>query len=130
MPPTSEPTSVTNTYIARANGAGLADFDRDGKLDLALAGGHTFIELPIYPTGGVSFLRGSGNGALLPAQVVRRLPIPGTMAIVNVNSDRLPDVVIGHTQGLTTLLSVSRFAFKYDFSRTLISVTDEVLNSV
>jgi hypothetical protein len=68
----------------------VADFNGDGKLDLAVASGSS------YGTSGVvTILLGNGNGSFNPGTNISTAGAPGSIALADFNGDHIPDMAVG-----------------------------------
>jgi len=95
------------TLIANPAGASLADFDRDGRLDLAVAGAHVLPTMDPLPPGAVSILRGARAGRLQPPILFRTVYVPQAQLTIDANLEGRPDIITGHAQGVTALLNAT-----------------------
>jgi hypothetical protein len=82
----------------------VADFNRDGKPDLAVAN---------TESKGISILLGAGNGAFAAATTVAKGRYGGTPVVADLNGDGKPDLVYAspYSTGVTVLLGSGDGAF-------------------
>ena len=73
----------------------MADFNSDGKLDLAVLSPRS---------SNISILLGKGDGAFLPAVTYEVGGIPQSLAVGDFNGDGKPDLAVGNTGNNTELL--------------------------
>jgi uncharacterized protein (TIGR03437 family) len=80
----------------------VADFNGDGKLDVATANGGS-LGNPNLPadTGSVSVLLGNGDGTLRPAVTLAAGNAPWSIAAPDMNGDGRPDLVVANDQSGT-----------------------------
>jgi hypothetical protein len=103
-------TPVAHAQAGVLNGVGViaGDFDRNGRMDLVVAGRDPRPGAAPVPFGVVSALAGNGEGGLLPYRQFR-LPAPAvTFAVGDLNNDHRLDVVTGGTGGVSALLNNSQ----------------------
>ena len=122
--------TVAGTYILVNNGDGTfrpaqgyepsstavvaADFNRDGKADLALAGGY-------YDEGpsGVTILLGSGHGVFPTSTANVGLPDVDSVVVGDFNGDGIPDLVVSsyddNLVGFIAGLGNGRFSSQVDY---------------
>jgi len=94
----------------------IADFDRDGKLDMAFIG-----------SGMLSVLIGRGDGTFAPVASYAAGSAPGAMAVGDVNGDRYPDIAVASESSaangkLTVLLNAGNGTFGAPRSNTVGSI--------
>jgi hypothetical protein len=79
----------------------IADFNRDNKLDLAVAN---------FSDGTVSLLYGNGNGSFLPAVTYGGGGVPEGLVTADFNGDRAPDIAVVDGSGgdVTVLLNTGQ----------------------
>jgi hypothetical protein len=83
------------SYGSYVTGGDVADFDADGRLDVAIAR---------YSSNQVSVLHGNGDGTFGREQVYRVGSYPYSVAVADLNRDQRPDLVVAN--GESTYLSV------------------------
>jgi hypothetical protein len=105
-------------HVTRAAGLSAADFDRDGRLDFAVAG------VGLSPTASVSagvasVLRGNGDGTVATPKQFRTHGPPLSQLAADVNGDGRADFLTGSQTGVSTLLNVPATAgvFESPFAR-------------
>jgi hypothetical protein len=125
------PAAAVPTVIASPAGASVADFDRDGRLDVAVTGADAVPTANPLPAGAVSILRGTGSGGLARPVLFRTFDEPPQAQLtLDANSDRWPDVVVGNVRGVTTMLNVSRAFVRRDLASDDPLAVEELVNSV
>lgn len=82
-------------------GVVVADFNHDGKLDLAVADDGNF---STGDNGAVSILLGNGDGTFQPAQLVNAGNNPAFIAAGDFNGDGKPDLVVSDASNVAVLL--------------------------
>jgi FG-GAP-like repeat/FG-GAP repeat len=68
----------------------VADFNGDGKLDLAIASGNFYSS-----SGVVTILLGNGNGTFTQGTNISTSGAPGSIALADFNGDHIPDMAVG-----------------------------------
>lgn len=67
---------------------GLADFDQDGEMDVAVA---------LYSAGEIAILRGLGDGKFeLASRFPSRAALPGVLKTADMDGDGAADLIVGH----------------------------------
>jgi len=84
----------------------MADFNGDGIQDLAVAAFNAFGLI-----GHVALLRGIGDGTFFNAAIYRFQKDVYSIAVGPLNGDSLPDLVVGHSGGVTPLLNLGAGKF-------------------
>jgi hypothetical protein len=82
QPPSNYPVQVGAISIA------VGDFNRDGKLDLAVANGN-------YPSSSISILLGNGDGTFRAAVNYEIVGAPYVVVVGDFNRDGKPDLAVG-----------------------------------
>ena len=101
-------------------GMAVADFNRDGKLDVALALSNNDLSNP-----NLEVMLGKGNGAFQPPTAVLTTGMPVSVVAADMNGDGKPDLVVAVSQspnGLSLLLVLAgdgKGAFQQPMSYTL-----------
>lgn len=87
-----------STYIFQA------DLDLDGRVDLVSRD-------PSAST--LTILKNAGDGAHTPLPALKVDPGPASLAACDLNEDGIPDLIVGHSQGLVSvLLGSGEFTYK------------------
>ena len=98
-----------STKLTRAAGLSAADFDRDGKLDFAVAGVAP-ASTSNAAAGSLSVMIGHGDGTVAPPRIFRTHGQPLSQLAADFNRDGRPDIVSGGSTGVATLLNASATA--------------------
>jgi hypothetical protein len=107
--------ATVRTLIGNPSGAVVADFDRDGRQDVTVAGSHVLPTADPLPAGAVAVLRGRSGGALQPPALFRTFAQhSGALVATDANIDGRADIVVGHVSGVTALLNASRSPIRAD----------------
>ncbi|MEO8678550.1 MAG: VCBS repeat-containing protein [Vicinamibacterales bacterium] len=95
--------SYFGVFESTPTALGVADFNRDGKLDLAAGGG------PNVPPGtnNLSILLGDGNGGFSATASFTAGPAPQSMSIADFNGDGFSDIAISNSLPAGTDSTVS-----------------------
>jgi hypothetical protein len=99
--------SIVPTGLRQGVGLSLADLDRDGKQDVAVAGIDPRPLATIVPSGLLATLPGDGTGAVGSPKFFRMIGLPKSQALADLNNDRRPDFVVGSTAGVASFINVS-----------------------
>jgi len=92
----------------QAAGISAADFDGDGRADLAVAGTDARPSPTANAPGGiVVVIPGRPLAASNAQPIFRTGPAPLAQAVDDLNGDKKPDIVTGHANGVNTLLNTS-----------------------
>jgi hypothetical protein len=109
MPSFLAPVNYPAPFGTYANSVLTADFNGDGRLDLAAA-------VPNYPSSTVSLLLGNGDGTFQPARNFATADYPKSLAVGDFNGDGKLDLMIlgetSYSSGLTVLLGNGDGAFQ------------------
>ena len=103
-------TPAANVPAGVLNGVGViaADFDHDGKPDVAVAGIVPRTTDSSEPAGALSVLPGNGQGGFGDVRHFRVVGPPLAFTVGNLNNDQKPDVVTGGFGGVNALLNSSQ----------------------
>jgi hypothetical protein len=86
----------------------LADFDRNGKLDVAVAGRDPRpTSAALIPGGILAAMAGDGTGAIGAPTWFRSAGAPTSQAMANLNGDHRIDVLVSSEVGVSSLLNAS-----------------------
>ena len=101
-----DPGRAFPALVTHAAGLSAADFDRDGRLDFAVAG------IGVSPTanagvGAASVLLGRGDGTLATPKQFRTNGPPLSQLVGDANGDGRTDIVTGSQTGVGTLLNIA-----------------------
>jgi hypothetical protein len=102
------PVASVGTLMSDPAGTSIADFDLDGRPDVAVAGNSLLPTADVLPPGAVAVLRGVGGGKVAPPQLFRTFTVPAVQIVIDADSDRRPDIITGNANGVTALLNASR----------------------
>ena len=83
-------------------GVAAADFDGNGKIDLAVVNGNG---------GGVSLYLGNGDGSFAPQLILPGDPYQQGIAVADFNADGKPDIAIENGKGFSVLVNSGGGAF-------------------
>lgn len=81
------PVSYPNDSGADSPSVVVADFDRDGRLDVVAAHEMACYNAPCAVAESLSLWRGIGDGTLQPAQQIHVGPAPGRLSVADFNND-------------------------------------------
>jgi hypothetical protein len=86
------PPAFVPAQLSEPSRAAAADFDLDGRLDLAVASGFA----PLHPVPEISVFRGDGTGAFVLMTSLADVAASIWVDAADVDGDAKPDLVIGH----------------------------------
>ncbi len=95
----------------------LADFDNDGKLDLAVT---------LYSSNEIALLRGDGTGAFtLRERFGSRGKLPHKIRCVDLNNDAKKDLIVSHTYSNdSVVIFYGKDSFSFPFSQEILLGSD------
>lgn len=99
--------STVNAGVNGGVGLSLADLDRDGKLDVVVAGADPRPTASPVAVGLLAAFPGDGTGAIGQPLHFRTLGTPTAQTLADLNRDGRPDVLVASAAGVDALVNTS-----------------------
>lgn len=100
------PAGAVNAMINNGVGLSLADFDRDGRIDAAVAGERILQDPASTQMGLLSTLKGNGTGQFATPMQFPAGPTPTAQTTCDLNGDARLDIVIANITGVASMRNV------------------------